>query len=255
MRRGALLITEHDQARVPELVVENRSKTYVLLLAGEILLGGKQNRVLAEDLLLPPLSGPRRIGVYCVEQGRWQGRSREFESRASFAPPSLRSRVMEKADQSRVWTEVDRYSQRAAAASPTGNHQQVYEQPAVKEHLREAERKFEHAAPRGALGAAVFVRSGLVGVDLFDDVSLFAREWPKLLRAYAVESYGGGGGAAAPEDGKLRADVAFLLQRISYAEGVTHGSAGDGGIFEFVVERHRGSALIFEGRVVHAVSI
>lgn len=39
------------------------------LLAGEILLGGKQNRVLTEDILLPPGSGPRNVGVYCVEGG------------------------------------------------------------------------------------------------------------------------------------------------------------------------------------------
>jgi hypothetical protein len=47
--------------------------------------------------------------------------------------------------------------------------------------------------------------------------------------------------------------LASLLQRIAYAEGVTHGNAGEGGIFEFVVEHHRGSALIFEGRMVHVV--
>src|SRR5574337_941640 len=43
--RGDLLITERDQATVPELIVENRGESHVLLLAGEILLGGKQNRV------------------------------------------------------------------------------------------------------------------------------------------------------------------------------------------------------------------
>src|SRR5262249_54771877 len=66
---GALLITERGSATVPELIVDNRGKTHVLLLAGEILVGGRQNRVLREDILLPPLSGPRPISVYCVEQG------------------------------------------------------------------------------------------------------------------------------------------------------------------------------------------
>ncbi len=43
----------------------------MVLLAGEILLGGKQNRVMTEDILLPPLSAPVDLQVYCVEQGRW----------------------------------------------------------------------------------------------------------------------------------------------------------------------------------------
>ena len=67
-------------ARVPDVVVDNRGKSHVLLLAGEILVGGKQNRVLREDILLPPLSGARPIGVYCVEQGRWNEGRRDFES-------------------------------------------------------------------------------------------------------------------------------------------------------------------------------
>src|SRR4030095_14945572 len=43
----------------------------------------RQNGVLREDLLLPPFSGPRNIGVYCVEQGRWNEGRKDFESRSS----------------------------------------------------------------------------------------------------------------------------------------------------------------------------
>ena len=120
-KSGALLITERDQATVPELVVENRGKTHVLLLAGEILIGGKQNRVLREDILLPPWSGPRAIGVFCVEQGRWNEGRKDFESKGSFAQPGLRSKLMERPDQGRVWDSVARSARAAEVpASPTG---------------------------------------------------------------------------------------------------------------------------------------
>ena len=79
--------------------MENRGKAHVLLLAGEILVGGKQNRVLREDILLPPLSGPRPIGVYCVEQGRWNEGRRDFESKSTFADPGLRRKVYDRVDQ------------------------------------------------------------------------------------------------------------------------------------------------------------
>jgi hypothetical protein len=88
---GDLVIGEQARAAVPELVVENRSKGHVLLLAGEILVGGKQNRIVREDVLLPPLSGPRAIGVYCVEQGRWDAGRQGFDAPGTFAAPKLRS--------------------------------------------------------------------------------------------------------------------------------------------------------------------
>ena len=113
-KSGALAITERAQASVPELIVENRGKVHVLLLAGEILLGGKQNRVLREDILLPPLSGARSIGVYCVEQGRWNEGRKEFESKGSFAQPMLRSKLMERADQHQIWDAVARSAREAA---------------------------------------------------------------------------------------------------------------------------------------------
>lgn len=236
---------------MPELVVENRAKIPVLLLAGEILLGGKQNRVLAEDVLLPPLSGPRVVSVYCVEQGRWVGAASRFESKGSFAAPSLRSRVMAKADQGRVWREVERHAAAAAAPSATQSYQAIYDKPEVKARVGEAEARPElHAAP-GACGATGFVSGRLAGLDVFDGASLFARQWPKLLRAYAIDA---GGGTSAPslDPEALRARVEALLRAAASASGTWRSGAGAGQRLDFRVERHRGSALIFDAHVVHA---
>jgi hypothetical protein len=248
---GALLIAERDRAAVPELVVENRSKTHVLLLAGEILVGGKQNRVLREDILLPPLSGPRALGVYCVEQGRWNDGRRDFESKQSFAQPGLRRQVYDKADQSRVWSEVARSTGAAAAPSPTGSYQQVYEQPAVRQHLEETERGLDVRISAGAIGAAVFVGASFSGLDVFREPALFAREWRKLLRAYAVEAYAGPS-TALPPDKQYRAEVERLLSRAAVASGVIRSNVGVGQIFEVRLERFRGAALSYEGGIVHA---
>jgi hypothetical protein len=248
-QRGDLQIVERDQAAVPTLIVENRGKSHVLLLAGEILLGGKQNRVLVEDVLLPPASGPRDIGVYCVEQGRWAGRSKEFEGKGSFAAPGLRSRVMEKAGQGRVWAEVDRYARAAAAPSPSRDYQAVYEQPAVKAHLEEAVRELAEP-PAASLGAAVFVGRGLVGLDLFGAPSLFARQWPKLLRAQALDAYQRPAEPPADEKG-LRGRVEELLRVVAAAPGTARTNAGVGQLFESRVEGHRAAALVHDGRVIH----
>src|SRR5947207_3222235 len=88
------VVSELADAAVSVLVTENRGKRHVLLLAGEIVVGGKQNRVVAEDVLLPPVSGPRQIAVYCVEQGRWAGAAKDFAAPGSLAAPKLRSELL-----------------------------------------------------------------------------------------------------------------------------------------------------------------
>ena len=247
--RGALTVVEHAQASVPELIAENRGKTHVLLLAGEILVGGKQNRVLREDLLLPPLSGPRNIAVYCVEQGRWNEGRKDFESRSSVVQPSVRSKVLRRAEQGRIWSDVASASRQLQAPSPTGSYQAVYDAPDVRVHLEQATRGLEGAAPAGAVGAAVFVGPSLVGVDAFHGDGLFTREWPKLLRAYALDAY-----RAAPggwDEAAARTRVDGLLRGAARVEGTFRGSAGVGRLFEFALDRHRGAALLFEGQAVH----
>ena len=249
---GTLVISERERAAVPDLVADNRGKRPVLLLAGEIVLGGKQNRVLAEDVLLPARSGPRSITVYCVEAGRWSASSGRFESRGTFAPSRLRSEVLDRADQQRVWGAVSGLAAMAAAPSPTRNYQAVVEQPAVKEHIRRVEDDLDHP-PAGAVGAAAFAGGHLAGLDIFQSVSLFERLWPKLLRAHAVETFRSGGTAADARvrDGRLRA----VLDAMHRARGASRRNAGDGEIFEFRVGDLRGAALTARDQVVHVAVV
>ena len=235
---------------MPELLVDNRGKVAVLLLAGEILVGGKQNRVLKEDLLLPPSSGARNIYVYCVERGRWNEGRKDFESKSSFAQPGVRAYLMRKAPQSDVWSAVGRAAREAQASSPTDSYQQIYEQPEVKAHLADLERGLASAAAPGAYGAAAFTGSGLSGLDLFHAPALFAREWPKLLRAHAVEAYRQPRPAEWPE-ATLRGRIEALLGAAARTEGTLRGNAGVGQLFEFRLDRAQGAALLFEGRAVH----
>jgi hypothetical protein len=246
---GELLITEHGSATVPELIVNNRGKAHVLMLAGEILVGGKQNRVLSEDILLPPLSGPRPISVYCVEQGRWSGSRKEFQSKAYVAQPSLRRKLLEQTDQHRVWAEVDRsLNAQGLAAARGSSYARVYESEDVARRLDDGEKGLD-AAP-GAVGAMVLVGGGLGGLDAFHDANLFGREWRKLVRAQLLESYG----APAPlklGDDETRQRARAFLGAVAGSQGSARGNAGVGQLFEFRGKDFRGTALDHEGRVVH----
>jgi hypothetical protein len=248
---GTLLITERGTATVPELIVDNRGKSHVLLLAGEILVGGQQNRVLREDILLPPLSGPRSMSVYCVEQGRWSGGRKDFESKAYVAQPSLRRKLLDKEEQGRVWAEVDR-SVRAQGLAPTrtGSLALAYEAPEVRRRLDELEHAVDDRAAPGAVGAMVVIGDEIAALDAFQDAGLFARQWRKLLRAHALEAYGRTPKRRAFDD-ELRKRARGLVATAGTVSGVTRGNAGVGQLFEFRTTDFRGAALDYEGRVVH----
>src|SRR3954466_343833 len=104
---------------VNRLVLVNNSKRPLLLLAGEIVTGGKQDRVIGKDRIVPAESDPVDLSVFCVEPGRWVGSSSKFYSTggmaSAMAAPGVRSKAIADKDQQKVWSEV-RNSQAAIIA-------------------------------------------------------------------------------------------------------------------------------------------
>ena len=64
------------------LVLVNNSKRPLLLLAGEIVTGGKQDRVIAKDRIVPAGGDPIDLSVFCIEHGRWTESSEKFGATA-----------------------------------------------------------------------------------------------------------------------------------------------------------------------------
>ncbi len=134
IRRGPVAPVRHDGAQVNRLVLVNNSKRPLLLLAGEIVSGGKQDRVIGKDRIVPPESDPVDLSVFCVEPGRWVATSEHFGASevvygasiggptsakapppmAIMAQPSVRAKAMGDKDQNQVWAEVRK--QRAAVS-------------------------------------------------------------------------------------------------------------------------------------------
>src|SRR5438552_17411675 len=99
MRRRNRPVT-HDEAQVNRLVLVNNSKRPLILLAGEIVTGGKQDRVIGKDRLVPAESDPIDLGVFCVEPGRWVATSGKFGSIGALAmvSPKVRAKAMADTD-------------------------------------------------------------------------------------------------------------------------------------------------------------
>ena len=93
-------------AQVNQLVLINRGKKPLLLLAGEVVSGGKQDRIIGKDRIVPIGAEPLPLDVFCVERGRWTGGSAKFASAMMMAHPSVREKAAVDEDQARVWAAV-----------------------------------------------------------------------------------------------------------------------------------------------------
>lgn len=187
---GWLDLHEKDRAQVAEILVRNTSRHTVLLMAGEILAGGKQNRMVQQDVLLVPGGGLVPVPVYCGEKERWSGGPRAFGTTGGLANDSLRKMATAKAEQGAVWREIDRQLDHARVAAPTRSYQQLYDDPNAKRAIDECITRFRPLCRPETVGAVLVDGDRIVSADLFSDPALCSRLWDKICRSYAVNAVG-----------------------------------------------------------------
>jgi len=78
LKSGAVELRERGSGDVNSLEVENGSDKYLFLHVGDIIRGGKQDRTIATDVLIPPRSAPIAVDAFCVEHGRWRPYARRL---------------------------------------------------------------------------------------------------------------------------------------------------------------------------------
>src|SRR5262249_55467966 len=195
-----------DSAQVNQLVLVNNSKRPLVLLAGEIVTGGKQDRVIGADRIISPESDPVDLSVFCVEPGRWTGSTMQFGT-SGYAPmalPSVRNKAMAAKNQQQVWAEVGKAREQAAMAAPSAAPQlsqttslaQVMDNDEVKRKLDSVARPIQHNSSsvirqlrnQNAVGVVVGVSGRIVWADWFASTDLLEKYWPKLVRSYAAEA-------------------------------------------------------------------
>jgi hypothetical protein len=206
IRRRRPIANPEAGAQVNQLVLINNSKRPLLLLAGEIVTGGKQDRIIAADRIVPPESDPIDLGVFCVEPGRWTEASASFKSLDSaMAQPALRAKALGDRDQQKVWSEVGKTRDRMAEAvtvnaAPairgTTSYARVMQNYEVQQKVESVAQPIQHhyqslikpLREQNAVGVVVAVNGQIVWADLFASTDLLEKYWPKLVRSYATEA-------------------------------------------------------------------
>src|SRR5260221_8473221 len=121
-------------ASVNQLVLINRSRRPLLLLAGELVSGGKQDRIIGKDRIVPIGAPPLPLDVFCVEHGRWTGGNSQFVSSKTIVHPSVREKAAVDQEQTEVWSDV---SSGSTAAAPSAAPRAVLSPNELSSVMRE----------------------------------------------------------------------------------------------------------------------
>lgn len=203
-------------ASVNQLVLINRGKRPLLLLAGELVSGGKQDRIIAKDRIVAPGADPLPLDVFCVEHGRWSSGS-EFSAAKTIVHPSVREKAAVDQAQTEVWSAVR--SGTTATASPsapaakmsagaiagaisTDARTEAYDKiyvsrtvgVSIDSFVEELQRRFAKSVAMNGerkmpvVGVIVAYGGEVAWSDIFASHDLFNQYWNKLLRSYAIEA-------------------------------------------------------------------
>jgi len=254
--RGNGPLTQFRGDQVNTLVLVNHSTRPLLLLAGEIVTGGKQDRIIAKDRIVPADADPIDLSVFCIEPGRWTGATASFGASAKvpangfMVQPEVRKQAMAAQDQQQVWNSVrGAISTMEVAAAPppvagspaapprplgTTSYAGAMQSEAVTEKVDKAaapviagrEQIMARLREERAVGVVVAVNGEIIWADLFASTDLLASYWTKLVRSYAAESLAGGEDRPAP-------GVADAQRFLNAPAGGTETSEGDVGIYRY----------------------
>jgi ARG/rhodanese/phosphatase superfamily protein len=201
---------------VNQLVLVNRSKRPLLLLAGELVSGGKQDRIIGKDRIVPAGAPPLPLDVFCVEHGRWSSGT-NFVASKTIVHPSVREKAAVDQEQTQVWSAVRSgstaavsagtataaphlssqvLSQTIASAAPTESYAKVYDSKSsgvsiddfVDQLATRFTRQTAHLKGERIIGVIVAYGGEVAWSDIFASADLFDKYWNKLLRSYAVEA-------------------------------------------------------------------
>lgn len=197
-------VTVHETGDVGQLEVENLSELFDLYIqAGDVVKGGRQDRTLGVDFVLPAKSGRVPIPSFCVESGRWHRRAGEdagsFSSSKSYlASKKLRMAAKLSKNQGEVWEKVAETQKDLsesldkplyAAASPTSYQLSVEDEDLQKrkESYRAALAKIIEERP-DTVGYAFVINGEINTADTYGSGILFRKLWSKLLDAAVLEA-------------------------------------------------------------------
>lgn len=205
-----------DAGAVNNLTVQNKTSYPVFLMGGDIVRGGRQDRVVGEDQIIAARS-LKDIPVFCVEQGRWQFQG-EVESEDDIAVKQdkvfafsgyyhvaagdIRNTLATSKNQREVWDKVSRLTSQYTVDHHTGAYASLEGSEDFTQkrdtYLRFFEGKFSDID--NMVGLMAVSGDRIIGTDIFGNPDLFRRQMTSLLHSYATDAVIDGSAVTVTED-------------------------------------------------------
>jgi hypothetical protein len=200
-----------DAMAVNNLTVENKLHQDVLLMSGDVIQGGKQDRTIADDRIIAANS-IKNIPVFCVEAGRWdyqegteaengsEDRIMAFNGYYNLASNDLR-KTIKKGSQQEVWDkvaevtssqEVESFSNAYAGLESSESFTQNRDQ-----YLGQFKAGFNED---NVVGIIAISGNQILGTDIFGHSELFQKAYEALLHSYITDALTFGSEITIDED-------------------------------------------------------
>ena len=186
-------IKEKEDETVNQLTLTNKSEKPMFLLAGEVILGGKQDRIIGQNTIIAA-NQTHVVPVFCVEHGRWSegDTGRVFASSGALAHGRLRAQASFNG-QSEVWAEVSKKNASLAIKNGTDTYRNIATKQTKGLGYKEKEidaaiAKVSPADRANMIGFVVALNGKIATIDMFNSPRLYRKLEAKLVRSYLTEA-------------------------------------------------------------------
>jgi hypothetical protein len=243
------LVQLAEGAVVNTLVVENKGDLPILVCAGTVVKGGKQDRQIGQDFVLKAKT-TTPVDAFCVEQGRWtsdrlgEETGGKFQVLDGMATAKVRAKGQYEKDQGGVWQEVAVVNatptnpplasagqpilQAAGLLATSSSFAVAFDRNAAAsaDDLKRCEDavKKHFTAHEDAVGFAYAINGEPVTVRTFAHPRLLQKQLDDFVRGMATEALLAK--TDAPAKPCTAADVVALVKQISAASETVAGTAG-----------------------------
>ena len=249
----------YETSDVNELAVENLSKKYdVFIQSGDIVKGGKQDRVLAVSIIIPANSGRILIQAFCVESGRWEKRGKEDSGKFSSSSERIVTKDLKLAankskSQQEVWNEVDKAQKKLSknvGGSVNSDQSETslqlsLENKKVRENIDKYVSTLDQIIEdkKDVIGYVFAINGKINSADIYVSNSLFKKLWLKMLKAAAIE-------AVANLDEKAKFTEINVSQIETFLSDAEKGKAKEEKVAKRtkVITREDENNVVFEAR-------
>src|SRR5690242_9952462 len=193
LQRGYVTVSERGTAsteNVHWLRINNNSNKKVYIGSGEMIMGGRQDRMVAHDTVLLPNGRDQYIPVMCVEEERWSEKEKKFGYN-NYANPMLRQVLDQSKNQVRIWKEISDQLTSSGIKSPSlayaGRRLDKKFSPQEDDYFKYFYNKFKNSDST-IVGFVAMSGDKVIGCDVFAGTNLFYGELGPLLVGYIEQS-------------------------------------------------------------------